>query len=280
MKPFAAWMIPWMGILCISGALAQTEILIDIDRGRMADGAKVYQRAILVKPATQTQIALLTFRGMPGISRLQSVADRARNSIPFIRLQQQLFQDQGIAVVVMDCPTDQWGNPGVPPTACLDDYRSSAAHADDVRSVMDVLRKEHGLTEFYVLGHSVGTLSSRWLARNLGREIAGSIHSAAVNMDPQIFRRANYGQSVWNMRQDFAAPSLHVHNENDACRATPYAIVRGYARQNLVTVRGGIPEGDPCGGGHLHSHQGREEVVSKAIIAWIKTRKIETPIGD
>ena len=45
-------------------------------------------------------------------------------------------------------------------------------------------------------------------------------------------------------------------------------------------MRGGIPEGDPCGAGHLHSHQGREEVVTKAVIAWIKSRKIETPVGD
>ena len=68
---------------------------------------------------------------------------------------------------------------------------------------------------------------------------------------------------------------LNVHNERDACRGTPYNYVHGYAGDTLVTVRGGIPEGDPCGGGHLHSHQRREEVVVKAIIAWIKTGKVE-----
>ena len=47
-----------------------------------------------------------------------------------------------------------------------------------------------------------------------------------------------------------------------------------------MTVRGGIAEGDPCGGGHLHSNQGREEVVAKAILEWIKTRKVEKLIGD
>ena len=100
-------------------------------------------------------------------------------------------------------------------------------------------------------------------------------------MDPQIFKRAAYGQSVLNFRyNEIAAPVLHVHNENDACRATPYAIVKEYAGSNLVTVRGGIPEGDPCGAGHLHSHQGREEVVAKAIVAWIKTRKLEKLIGE
>jgi hypothetical protein len=46
--------------------------------------------------------------------------------------------------------------------------------------------------------------------------------------------------------------------------------VKGYAGENLVTVRGGDPVG---GGGHLHSHLGREEIVIRSIISWIKTKK-------
>jgi hypothetical protein len=56
--------------------------------------------------------------------------------------------------------------------------------------------------------------------------------------------------------------------------------VKGYAGENLLTVRGGIPEGDPCGAAHLHGYQGREEVVVKAIIAWIKTGKTERVVGE
>ncbi|HYQ60906.1 MAG TPA: hypothetical protein VEP29_07630, partial [Desulfatiglandales bacterium] len=68
--------------------------------------------------------------------------------------------------------------------------------------------------------------------------------------------------------------------EMDACRVTPYEFVRDYAKDNLVTVRGGIEEGDPCGGGHLHSHQGREELVMRSIISWIKTKKVDSLIGE
>ena len=77
-----------------------------------------------------------------------------------------------------------------------------------------------------------------------------------------------------------AAPALHVHNENDACRGTPHAAVKAYARDNLVTVRGGTPTGDPCGGSHLHSYLGREEVTANAMLAWIKPRKFEPVIGE
>ena len=124
------------------------------------------------------------------------------------------------------------GRPGAYPTACLDGYRSSSAHTDDVRSVMDYLRKKHGITELYVLGHSLGTLSSRWLARDLGKELAGSIHSATLNMDPRFFSRAAYGHSVWAFSHTtITNPMLHVHNENDTCRITPYNIVKKLRRR-------------------------------------------------
>jgi hypothetical protein len=264
----------------ISLAHAQTDVLIEIDRGR-SEGfftkSPVFQRAILSKPATPTDTALLFFRGYPGIARIQSVTDKQRNLLPFMRVNQQLLQDEGIALVIVDCPTDQWGAPGPHPSACLDGYRSSKEHADDVRSVIAKLKDEHGLTKIYVFGHSFGTISSRWLARHLGNEITGSIHSAAINTTNP---KANGYSLAGFPYNTIAAPVLHVHNENDACRGTPYSVVKEYAGDNLVTVRGGTPEGDPCGGTHLHSYLGREEVVVRSIITWIKTRKVERLVGD
>jgi hypothetical protein len=127
------------------------------------------------------------------------------------------------------------------------------------------------------MGHSMGTVSSRWLAKNLGNEISGSIHSGSMNgSNPQGFGNSLFGFSY----DSIAAPVLHVHNENDACPYTPYRIVKGYAGENLVTVRGGVAEGDPCGGAHLHSYQGREELVVRSIISWIKTKKVDRVVGE
>lgn len=267
--------------LCISLAHAQTtDVLIEIDTGRtegLFRKSPVFQRAILAKPAKPSDTALLYFRGYPGIARIQSVADKDRNLQPFMRKNQQLFADQGIALVVMDCPTDQWGSAGGPRvTGCLDDYRSSKQHADDVRGVIAKLRNEYGYSRIFVMGHSMGTISSRWLAKNLGTEITGSIHSASMNgHNPYGHANSLAGFSY----DSIAAPVLHVHNEKDACEHTPYLTVKGYAGANLVTVHGGVAQGDPCGGGHLHSHQGNEEAVVRAIITWIKTGKVEREIG-
>jgi hypothetical protein len=260
-------------------AHAQSDILIDIDRGRtegIFTKTPVFQRAILVKPEKATDTALLFFRGYPGISRIQSVEDKRRNLIPFMRLKERMFLEEGIALVIVDCPTDQWGAPGPHPTACHDNYRSSTEHAYDVRSVIARLKGEHGLAKFYVMGHSLGTISSRWLARHLGTEIAGSIHSASINVpNPRGLASSMPGFAY----DSIAAPVLHVHHENDACRGNPYSMVKAYTGDNLVTVRGGTPEGDPCGGTHLHSYPGREEVVVSAVVSWIKTRKVERIVG-
>ena len=267
-------------LFCISLAHAQTDVLIEIDRGRtegVFTKSPVFQRAILAKPAKPTDTALLYFRGYPGIARIQSVADKQGNLQPFMRMNQQLFAEEGIALVIMDCPTDQWGVSGPRLTSCLDSYRSSKEHADDVRSVIARLRDEHGYSKIYVMGHSMGTISSRWLAKNLGSEINGSIHSASMNGP----NREGFARSLSGFSYDaIAAPVVHVHNENDACSATPYSTVKGYAGENLVTVRGGVPEGDPCGGTHLHSYGGREELVVRSIISWIKTKKVDRLIGE
>jgi len=266
---------------CISLAHAQTDVLIEIDRGRtegIFTKSPVFQRAILAKPAKPTDTALLYFRGYPGIARIQSVADKQRNLQPFMRMNQRILAEEGIALVVMDCPTDEWGaRPPRPPTTCFDNYRSSKEHADDVRSVIAKLRDEHGFSKIYVMGHSMGSVSSRWLAKNLGNEISGSIHSASMNK----WGRDGFSNSVSGFSYDtIAAPVLHVHNENDACPATPYSMVKEYARENLLTVRGGVPEGDPCGGTHLHSYQGREELVVRSIVSWIKTKKVDRVVGE
>jgi len=140
----------------------------------------VFQRAILAKPARPTDTALFVFSGLPGIARIKSVADKQGNLQPFMRMNQRIFAEEGIALVIMDCPTDQWGVSGPRVGSCLDSYRSSKQHADDVRSVIATLRDD-GFSRIFVMGHSFGTISSRWLAKNLGSEINGSIHSGSMN---------------------------------------------------------------------------------------------------
>jgi hypothetical protein len=114
-------------LLCVSLAQAQTtDVLIEVDTGR-TEGVftkkPVVMRAILAKPEQPTDTALLYFRGYPGIARIESVGDKQRNLQAFMRMNQRRIANAGIALVVMDCPTDQWGASMTRPTACFDNYR-------------------------------------------------------------------------------------------------------------------------------------------------------------
>lgn len=277
-------LIVLLGLLAPIAALAQAFSFIDLDTGRTAGfftKTPVYQRAIIfAKPSPQSDVALLHFRGAPGVWRLTEKTDFSKAS-PRGQLVREVYAKAGITLVIVDCPTDQWGAE-LPTTSsqivsCLDDYRSSVQHANDVRKLMQVLRDQHGISRFYVLGHSMGAVSSRWLAKHLGTEIGGSIHSAAAT-NPANFRTANTLNGF--DYPSLAAPQLHVHHENDACQYTPYAQVKSYAGNNLVTVRGGLGQGDPCGGGHFHSFEGRDQVVAQTIADWIQTGKFEPVIGQ
>lgn len=266
-----------------AAAHAQTDILIESATARndTATNSPVMMRAILVKPTVKGDSVVLYFRGVPGYAKIQSLGDKRRNMIAFARAMENALLPEGIALVIMDCPTDQWGEYGSGPTgflatSCLDDYRSSKTHADDVRGIIARLTQAHGYTKIYVMGHSMGTLSSRWLATQLGNEIAGSIHSASVNLPNP---KGHYGSAQRIPYDAMRAPVLHVHNEGDACRGTPYSMVKSYAGNNLLTVRGGTPEGNPCGAGHLHSYQGIEDMVARAVVGWIKTGRVEAVGG-
>src|SRR5258708_39483866 len=117
-----------VALFCISLAHAKTDVLIEIDRGRtegLFTKSPVFQRAILAKPAKPTDTALLYFRGYPGIARIQSVADKQRNLQPFMRMNQHIFAQEGIALVIMDCPTYQCGAPGPRPSSSFDNSLSS-----------------------------------------------------------------------------------------------------------------------------------------------------------
>jgi hypothetical protein len=263
-------------------AQTMTPILIVADAGRESgifSKSPVVQRAILLKPSMPSDTALLFYRGWSGIANIKSENDWKRN-LNYLQNNTELFSQAGISLVVMDCPSDENKvAPGNTPLGCNDDYRSSIKHADDVRKIMAVLMEKYGITKFFVMGHSYGTISSKWLGKNLGNEIQGSIHSAAMTHASPRNRAYGYSVESFDMSR-LKASVLNIHHGDDQCDHTPYSTVVSYSKNNLITVRGGEGAGDVCGGTHLHSMGGRESESSKAIIRWITTGEVQALVGE
>ena len=270
--------------ICLQHAVAQTmtPVLLAENAGRESGfftKSPVIQRAILLKPSSPFDKALLFYRGWSGIANIKTENDWQRN-LNYFRNNTELFSQSGIALVVMDCPSDENSvASGNTPLGCNDDYRSSVKHADDVRKIIGFLKEKYAVKKIYVMGHSYGTISSKWLAKHLGNEIEGSIHSASMTVANKRNRLYGYSVESFDMSQ-LKALVLNIHHGDDQCDHTPYSTVVSYSKNNLITVRGGEGTGDVCGGTHLHSMGGRESESSKAIIRWITTGEVQALVGQ
>jgi pimeloyl-ACP methyl ester carboxylesterase len=208
------------------------------------------------------------------MTQIRSVTDwRERGSLNFFLKSMDVLFSRGITLVMVDCPTDQWGVAQGNPLSCDDAFRESETHANDVRQIMAVLKAQFGIQKFFVMGHSYGTVSSRWLALRLGREIAGSIHSASMTGSVRM-PMGRFGSSVSRMDMSkVLAPYVFMHNEDDQCANTSFKTIQAWHGSKLITLHGGEPSGDVCGGKHYHSYAGIEDQAALAVVDWIRQQE-------
>jgi hypothetical protein len=105
------WLFSICALACFNSATAQTmtPILIEADAGRetgVFSKSPVVQRAILLKPSVPSDTALLFYRGWSGIANIKTENDWKRN-LNYLQNNTGLFAQAGIALVVMDCPSDE-----------------------------------------------------------------------------------------------------------------------------------------------------------------------------
>lgn len=265
--------------LGVGPATALNNTLIEVKLDRQKDGIPVFQRAVLSTPDHGTpDTVLLFFRGGHGIARISTVQDGRNNYALFFGPNIGRFTRAGIATATVDCPTDQWGDKTSTTNespSCLDGYRSSMQHADDVRTIIGRLRKDFGFKRVFVMGHSKGTLSSRWLAVNLGNEIDGSIHSASMSQpDPW----GNGASLLTFPYERITAPAIWLHHERDFCPTTKYSDAKKHAGDRLISVRGGEGDGHICAQ-HHHGYTGRGAEAVDGVINFITTGKVDAFVG-
>jgi pimeloyl-ACP methyl ester carboxylesterase len=124
----------------------------------------------------------------------------------------------------------------------------------------------------YLVGTSRGTLSAAFVARDLGRDIAG------VVLTSTMFGSSNARRQAPTLRGfDYGAiqtPLLFVHHRQDGCEHTPYASAASMApRYELISVSGGkAAESGPCEPYSAHGYFGREAPTVDAIAAWMLKR--------
>jgi pimeloyl-ACP methyl ester carboxylesterase len=226
--------------------------------------AGVTQRFLLITP-TEAKAAVVLFAGGHGGLQLDEAGSPRALRNNFLVRSAPLFAAQGLAVAVIDAPSDRQSYPH------LDGFRQSAEHAADVRAVIAWLR-ENTKVPVWLIGTSRGTQSVAGAATRLsGNEGPdGIVLTSTILTDRRTRPVPDMGV------ESIKLPVLVVHHEQDGCRQCLYSEVprlmsklSGASRKELITFRGGESHGDPCEALAYHGYNGLEKEVAERIAAWV-----------
>ncbi|MFI5399635.1 MAG: alpha/beta hydrolase [SAR324 cluster bacterium] len=224
--------------------------------------AGVRQPFMLLRPEHPAASVVL-FTGGDGVATISSAGIRRQGN--FLVRSRTLFAQQGLLVAVVDPPSDR---------ITLNGFRTSQAHALDIKGVIAYLR-EQAPVPVWLVGTSYGTVSAAkvadWLADGGGPD--------GIVLTSSLFNRGPHGDSVYDADPArVRIPMLLVHNKSDRCPATPFSRAGGYLDRmvnakpgELIAFEGGGPVRGPlCEPFDYHGFPGLEPQVVEAIAQWIK----------
>ena len=261
----AAFSRALVGLAIIAAGAAQSEVLERVVDVPTRPG--ITQRLILIEPEGAKATVILYAGGHGGLQLSPSGAIGWGKG-NFIVRSRQLFAAQGLAVAVVDAPSDRQGAP------YFTGFRQLKESAADGRAVVAWLR-ERSKKPVWLVGTSAGTQSVAFLATELG----GADAPDGIVLTSSILRDKR-GRAVSEMPLErIAVPVLVVHHEDDGCVACPFQDVprlmerfTGAPLKELIAVRGGTSRGDPCEAFAYHGFNRLEEDVVARIAAWIAAK--------
>lgn len=232
-------------------------------------------RVLLLTPPGASAGMLLMFPGGDGKNHFGQREGQIRLGGNFLVRTAPLFVEQGLAVAVVDTPSDQAGG-------MSDQFRTGAEHAADVGKIIEYLAAKHP-GPIFLVGTSRGTLSAAHIAAAVQNpRLAGlALTSSLGEPHPRVMAVSQL--PIEKIR----LPVLLVHHGDDRCWATPFGRaqqLRGYfkgsPKVDFVEVRGGDPpRSDPCEPLSAHGFLGKEGEVVGAIAAWAQGRPVPPIIG-
>jgi len=222
----------------------------------------VTQRLLWSAPASPKAVAVLMVGGNGGL-RIAADGSIGALSGNFLARTRELFLAQGIAVALVDAPSDRQGPP------YLSGFRQTPEHAADIKAVIAAVRQRSG-KPVALVGTSRGTQSAAYLALQLadGGGPDALILTATILTDP-------VGRAVSRMPlETLRIPVLVVHHQDDGCKhcfASDLPLLTSHlpAAHKVLMFQGGRNTGDPCEAMAYHGFNGIEDRVIHDIAQWL-----------
>jgi dienelactone hydrolase len=254
-----------LGLLCCAAAAVFAQVAPQVVDIPTRPG--VTQRFLYLAPPQPRAAVVLLAGGHGGLQIYPNGSFKWGEGIFLVRAR-QLFVQHGLAVAVVDAPSDRQSAP------FLGGFRQTPEHVADLRAVMAWLRQQAPVP-VWLVGTSRGTQSAAWVATQLGRSEGGPdglVLTSTILRDP-------HGRPVPDMPLErVAVPVLVVHHVQDGCPLCPYSDAprlmdkfSAAPRKELIGVTGGEDRGDPCEAMAHHGFNGLDGEVVARIANWITT---------
>lgn len=224
----------------------------------------VQQRFLYIEPANAKATVVLFAGGQGNLLISDNGTIGALNGNFLIR-SRQLFADQGLAVAIVDAPSDRQTPP------FLGGFRQSRDHLADVKEVISWL-KTKSTRPLWLVGTSRGTQSVGAIATQLNAKDGpdGIVLTSTILTD-----KASRPVPAMPLEK-LTIPVLVVHHEHDGCDHCNFRDMSrlmeklaSNTRKELLTFTGGINRGDPCEAMAYHGFNGIEKDVVSKIAGWI-----------
>lgn len=217
-----------------------------------------------------TRLAVL-LPGYPSVVRPvveNGAMTNSRLSGNFLIRSRQFLVDEAIASLVVDCHSDSGDY-------CSSTYQASKQRQEDVdKLIAEVKKRTPSISEVWLIGTSMGTISSSYMPLHNPSGYAGAIHTASIT---EPYARNSYRELGGFDYKKTPVPQYFVHHAADPCYLTTYAGAKSITDKYkipLITVTGGSDyKGDACKAFTEHGFRGKEKDVMQNIGVIIKTGK-------
>jgi hypothetical protein len=245
-----------------------SETLISVDLGENKRQVGVY--SIKVGTDQPTHLAVL-LPGYPSVVRPvveNGVMTSSKLTGNFLIRSRRFLVDERVASLIVDCHSDSGDY-------CASYYQASKQRQEHVDALIaEVKKRVPSIQEVWLVGTSLGTISSSFMPLHNPTGYAGAIHTASIT-DP--FARNSYRELVNFDYRKTSIPQFFVHHSNDPCALTTYPSAKAIAdkfKVPLITVFGGSGfQGGACEAFTEHGFRGKEKEVMNAMAQLITTGK-------
>jgi hypothetical protein len=176
--------------------------------------------------------------------------------------------DADIAMLIVDCKPTLTG-------VCSSNYQSSVERHQDVsKLILEAKKKYPSIKDVWLIGTSMGTISSSFMPTYDATFYAGAIHTASIT---EPFKKGSYGELGNFNYKKTNIPQFFIHHKDDPCDKTTYSGAQKISKDfglQLITVLGGSGfKGPACDAETQHGFKGKEKEVMNAIQEIIKNKK-------